>query len=329
MKRHGLTIFSAFAISGGLKVHAQEACASLNAAGDVLQEVRLLKVSESQSQKNERLAEIVRLLPEVPRLEGRPHRGVKSALFDPVEFDWYFERLSDAVAASSTGRELTQFRVASASIPPEVGMTLIAFLRSEGCIAADEGARELSGGGTSIGARYASRQYSDSVGERVSRERNRPTLAPEASPDEPVEVQAKAQEGLTRYILPFSMIGASLSLAALLFRPWIRQKSYESAPRNICERSGLLIQGKKDRKVTVVDYNRNGIRVKHLGLSRQREASIALAGKSIPGTIVWRNKTYAGFVFELPLDDETYEWLIDTLTGTTTEESDAGLSSAT
>ncbi|HIG22782.1 hypothetical protein [Henriciella sp.] len=327
MKRHGLIIFSTLAIAGSLKAHAQAACASLNAAGDVLQEVRLLKVSESPSQKNERFAEIGRLLPEVPRLEGRPHRGVKSALFDPVEFDWYFERLSVAVSASSTGHELTQFRVASASIPPEVGMTLIAFLRSEGCIAADEGARELSGGGSSIGTRYASRQYSDSVGTRVSRERNRPTLPARASPDEPVEVQVKAKEGLSRYILPLSMFGASLSLAGLLFRPWIRMKGYESAPRNICERSGLLLQGKKDRKVTVVDYNRDGIRVKHSGLSRRRDASIALGGKSLAGTIVWRNKTYAGFVFELPLDDEIYEWLIDTLTDTTTEARGEALSS--
>ena len=66
----------------------------------------------------------------------------------------------------------------------------------------------------------------------------------------------------------------------------------------------------------------------HSGLLRRRDASVALAGKTLDGTLVWRNRTYAGFVFELPLDDDTYHWLIDSLTGTSAGGEDPSISSA-
>lgn len=318
MKWHGLIIFSAFAIAGCLKVHAQAVCASLNAAGDALQEVRLMRVNQRPAEGSATRDELARLLADVPMLEGRQHRAAKTALFDPHEFDWYFKRLGDAVAASRTDADLEAHRVVASAVPPEVGMTLVAYLRSEGCVASDEGVRTLSDGGAAVGARYANRQQRESVGARLSKERERPAVSvvkkEDASPAE-----AQPQGGLTRFILPVALIGASLSLAALLFRPWMRQRSYESTPRILCERQGLLLQGNKERKVTIVDYNRDGIRVKHSGLLRRRDASIALAGKTLDGTLVWRNRTYAGFVFELPLDDDTYEWLIDALTATSTD----------
>lgn len=328
MKRVGLSLLSMLAMALSGRGHAQIACASLNAAGDALQEVRLMRVNQRPAEGSATRDELARLLVDVPLLEGRRHRGAKTALFDPHEFDWYFKRLGDAVAASRTDGELKARRVVRSAVPPEVGMTLVAFLRSEGCVASDEGVRTLSDGGAAIGARYADRQQRESVGARLSEERQRPAASVVRKAEDVPPAEAQPPSRLTQFILPIALIGASLSLAALLFRPWMRQRSYESTPRILCERQGLLLQGNKERKVTIVDYNRDGIRVKHSGLLRRRDASVALAGKTLDGTLVWRNRTYAGFVFELPLDDDTYEWLIDALTGTSADGEDPSISSA-
>ena len=85
--------------------------------------------------------------------------------------------------------------------------------------------------------------------------------------------------------------------------------------RRILNTATEIKLGTQSYQVVMVDISRNGFKIQHPSIIEQSQnLYVRLADLWFPGQIKWHNKLYAGVKFKEPLDTETFNGFLESLT---------------
>ncbi len=97
---------------------------------------------------------------------------------------------------------------------------------------------------------------------------------------------------------------------------FVRRQANQSRAREerrLIHRPAKIRIGTRSYTLIIVDMTRQGLKIKHSGMiQRQRKLRIRLAGRWYKGQIKWNNHFFAGVMLNKPIDDKTFQHVIDT-----------------
>lgn len=277
---------------------AQGGCGAVAKAAKAVQSLRAVQAQALQNGGAADLSGLAVALGEVPSAIALAAGNPVSERVPAQAFDTYFETLRKEVHRHEPGRAIPSDSVLMQAPPSFIGPSLVAFQRQLGC-AVSKGS-QVSGGAVAAVA-----MASDGGVTPRSEERRSGGKAQKAA--------SVGAEKVPAIILPAALVVGLVSFAALWYRPWARQQSYRTTPRQRCNKLVRAQIGKTETDVMVVDFNRHGMRMQHQGLIRRRcVIQFQLNGPWLKGKVMWTNDRFAGILFDKSLTDEQYNALAGT-----------------
>lgn len=294
--------------------NAQGDCASLTGVTRAVQSVRDVQSQAHGQGGHADLSALSAALSDVPPAAALTAGIAAPERIDTETFDRYFRDLRVAVSSQPDASAIDPGSILMQPPPNAVGAALFELQRQIGCTASGAVVRA---GPAGAGAYPVDADTGASSGDNSASGNQQAGSRPAAQPEEGSPANDGKVSGL---ILPIALIACIFSFGALWYRPWARQQSYRTTPRQRCDKTIPARVGKTEADVLVVDFNRHGMRMQHHGLIRRRCAiQFQIDGPWLKGKVMWTNDRFAGILFDKPLTDEQ----LKILSGSSQDERDA------
>ncbi len=277
---------------------AQGGCGAVAKTAKAVQSLRAVQAHARQNGGAADLSGLAVALGDVPPAVVLAAGNPVAERVPAQAFDTYFDTLRKEVERHQAAPAIPSDSLLMQAPPSFIGPSLVEFQRQLGC-AVSKG-NQASGGDVAAVA-----MPSDGVVAPRPEERRSDGKAQKAA--------TAGAEKVPAIILPAALLVGLVSFAALWYRPWARQQSYRTTPRQRCNKLVRAQIGKTETDVMIVDFNRHGMRMQHQGLIRRRcVIQFQLNGPWLKGKVMWTNDRFAGILFDKSLTDEQYNALAGT-----------------